>query len=88
MTDARVTEAVTAAALGRRGESGRDRRRHRGTRVSPARDAVCAAERAAGEGQRLSYHQAIQDALREEMDRQPDLFIIGEDVGVSTARSR
>ena len=35
------------------------------------------------DGVRLSYHRAIQDALREEMDRDPDLFIIGEDVGIS-----
>ena len=34
-------------------------------------------------GVRLSYHQAIQDALLEEMDRRSDLFIIGEDVGIS-----
>ena len=35
------------------------------------------------EGAHVSYHQAIQDALREEMDRDPKLFIIGEDVGIS-----
>ena len=35
------------------------------------------------DGIRISYHQAIQDALREEMDRHEDLFIIGEDIGIS-----
>jgi pyruvate/2-oxoglutarate/acetoin dehydrogenase E1 component len=31
----------------------------------------------------ITYHQAIQDALKEEMDRDPSLFIIGEDIGIS-----
>jgi pyruvate/2-oxoglutarate/acetoin dehydrogenase E1 component/TPP-dependent pyruvate/acetoin dehydrogenase alpha subunit len=35
------------------------------------------------DGAHVSYHQAIQDALREEMDRDPNLFIIGEDIGIS-----
>ena len=35
------------------------------------------------DGVHVSYHQAIQDALRDEMDRNLDLFIIGEDVGIS-----
>ena len=35
------------------------------------------------DGTHVSYHQAIQDALREEMDRDPNLFIIGEDIGIS-----
>ena len=34
-------------------------------------------------GAHITYHQAIQDALREEMDRHDELFIIGEDVGIS-----
>lgn len=38
---------------------------------------------APADGARVSYHQAIHDALREEMDRHEELFIIGEDVGIS-----
>jgi 2-oxoisovalerate dehydrogenase E1 component beta subunit len=34
-------------------------------------------------GARMTYHRAIRDALREEMDRDPFLFMIGEDIGVS-----
>jgi len=34
-------------------------------------------------GRRLTYRQAIHDALEEEMDRDPTLFMVGEDVGIS-----
>jgi 2-oxoisovalerate dehydrogenase E1 component len=34
-------------------------------------------------GSRITYHQAIHDALQEEMDRDPGLFMIGEDIGIS-----
>ena len=34
-------------------------------------------------GTRMTYHRAIRDALQEEMDRDPLLFMIGEDIGVS-----
>ena len=30
----------------------------------------------------ISYSQALRDALREEMQRDPDIFLIGEDIGV------
>ena len=30
-----------------------------------------------------TYHQAIHDALAEEMERDPNLFLIGEDIGIS-----
>ena len=30
----------------------------------------------------ISYSQALRDALREEMQRDPDVFLIGEDIGV------
>lgn len=40
-------------------------------------------EPVAGEGAHMPYYRAIQDALREELDRDPDLFLIGEDIGVS-----
>ena len=42
-----------------------------------------ATEQPAAEGSRITYHQAIHDALQEEMDHDPNLFIIGEDVGIS-----
>ena len=35
------------------------------------------------EGARITYHRAIHDALQEEMDRDPSLFMIGEDIGIS-----
>jgi pyruvate/2-oxoglutarate/acetoin dehydrogenase E1 component/TPP-dependent pyruvate/acetoin dehydrogenase alpha subunit len=31
---------------------------------------------------RVTYRQAIQEALREEMERDPDVFVMGEDVGL------
>jgi len=31
---------------------------------------------------RISYSQGLRDALREEMKRDPDVFLIGEDIGV------
>ena len=31
---------------------------------------------------KISYSQALRDALREEMQRDPDVFLIGEDIGV------
>lgn len=34
-------------------------------------------------GKIITYHQAIQETIREEMGRDPDLFIVGEDIGVS-----
>jgi pyruvate/2-oxoglutarate/acetoin dehydrogenase E1 component len=36
----------------------------------------------ATEGRELSYMEAIREALREEMERSPDVFLIGEDIGV------
>src|SRR5262249_8203417 len=38
---------------------------------------------APSQGALTTYHQAIQDALRDEMDRHDDLVLIGEDVGIS-----
>ena len=35
------------------------------------------------EGTYLTYHQAIRDALQEELDRDPNTYMIGEDIGVS-----
>lgn len=35
------------------------------------------------DGAHITYHRAIHDALREELQRDPSLFIIGEDIGVS-----
>ncbi len=34
-------------------------------------------------GKETTYHKAIHDALDEELMRNPDLFLIGEDIGVS-----
>jgi 2-oxoisovalerate dehydrogenase E1 component len=34
-------------------------------------------------GDTVPYHQAIHDGLQEEMDRDPMLFLIGEDIGIS-----
>jgi 2-oxoisovalerate dehydrogenase E1 component len=34
-------------------------------------------------GSRITYHQALHDALQEELDRDPKIFMIGEDIGVS-----
>ncbi|MBU6415510.1 hypothetical protein KGQ34_04720, partial [Patescibacteria group bacterium] len=34
-------------------------------------------------GKHITYHAAIQEAMREEMERDPNLFLIGEDIGVS-----
>ncbi|MDP3963566.1 MAG: thiamine pyrophosphate-dependent enzyme [bacterium] len=35
------------------------------------------------EGRRISYHTAIQEALKEEMIRNQDIFLMGEDIGLS-----
>jgi hypothetical protein len=35
------------------------------------------------DGSHVPYYRAIHDGLQEEMDRDPTLFIIGEDVGIS-----
>ncbi len=35
------------------------------------------------EGKRITYHKAIHDALDEELALDPDLFLIGEDIGIS-----
>ena len=34
-------------------------------------------------GSAITYNQAIRDALQEELDRNPNIFMIGEDIGVS-----
>ncbi len=34
-------------------------------------------------GRHITYHQAIHDALDEELTRDPNLFLIGEDIGIS-----
>jgi 2-oxoisovalerate dehydrogenase E1 component len=34
-------------------------------------------------GEATYYHRAIHDGLQEEMDRDPTLFLIGEDIGIS-----
>jgi pyruvate/2-oxoglutarate/acetoin dehydrogenase E1 component/TPP-dependent pyruvate/acetoin dehydrogenase alpha subunit len=36
-----------------------------------------------GRGTHIPYYKALHDALQEEMERDPSLFIIGEDVGIS-----
>ena len=36
-----------------------------------------------GPGKEISYHRAIHEALDEELQRDPDLFLIGEDIGIS-----
>ncbi len=35
------------------------------------------------EGASMTYHQAIREGLQEEFDRDPNIFMIGEDIGVS-----
>jgi pyruvate/2-oxoglutarate/acetoin dehydrogenase E1 component len=30
----------------------------------------------------VTYWQALNEALREELDRDPDVFVMGEDVGI------
>ncbi len=34
-------------------------------------------------GSHITYHRAIHDGLREELERDPTLFIVGEDIGIS-----
>lgn len=34
-------------------------------------------------GTSITYHQAIREALMEELDRDPNVFMIGEDIGIS-----
>lgn len=36
-----------------------------------------------GKGKTITYHQAIREALDEELARDPNVFMIGEDIGVS-----
>lgn len=36
-----------------------------------------------GRGRSIQYYKAIQEALREELDRDQDLFMVGEDIGLS-----
>jgi len=36
-----------------------------------------------GVGSKITYHRAIHDALEEELARDNDLFLIGEDIGIS-----
>ena len=36
-----------------------------------------------GAGKSITYHQAIREGLQEELDRDPNVFLIGEDIGVS-----
>ena len=36
-----------------------------------------------GKGRTITYHQAIREGLQEELDRDPNVFMIGEDIGVS-----
>ncbi len=50
---------------------------------APARPSMVVLEGAPPTGSRIRYYQAIHDALQDEMDRDPSLFIIGEDVGIS-----
>jgi len=48
---------------------------------SPAHENALAAPPAAG--RTITYHQAIREALMEELDRDPNVYMIGEDIGVS-----
>jgi len=34
-------------------------------------------------GRTITYHQAIREGLQEELDRDPNVFMVGEDIGVS-----
>jgi 2-oxoisovalerate dehydrogenase E1 component len=82
-TDARVTETVTEAALAAEASPAATDDNIEARVFLPSTMPYAPQIEPPAEGVRVSYHQAIQDALREEMDRDPNLFIIGEDVGVS-----
>jgi 2-oxoisovalerate dehydrogenase E1 component len=45
--------------------------------------AYAATPEAPDAGAHITYHQAIREALQEEMDRNENIFLIGEDIGVS-----
>ena len=36
----------------------------------------------------ISYREALNDAMREEMQRDPNIFIMGEDVGFTAVHLR
>lgn len=82
MIEQRVRREVTAAAL--EAEAGacpapRDIEAQVFVLAGPAADAITPAS----VGSHITYHKAIHDALQEEMDRDPALFMIGEDIGIS-----
>jgi 2-oxoisovalerate dehydrogenase E1 component len=81
--DQRIADEVRAASL--RAEAGElPDATHIESRVfvpSPAPPAESIAP--AGEGTSVPYYKAIHDGLQDEMDRDPAVFLIGEDVGIS-----
>lgn len=76
---AEVLEAAVAAEEGPR-PTGSDIEEHV---FVPSAVYGRALESALEGGTRITYHKAIGDALREELDANPDLFLIGEDIGIS-----
>jgi 2-oxoisovalerate dehydrogenase E1 component len=95
-TDARIADHVRAAALEAEAGEQPDARdiEARVFAVSPAAPAPPAVASAstgergfvpdeAGLRAHLTYYRAIHDALAEELERDPRLFLIGEDIGIS-----
>ena len=82
MIDRRIADEVRAASI--RAEAGElPDATNIESRVfvpSPAPPVESIAE---GKGTSIPYYKAIHDGLQDEMDRDPSVFLIGEDVGIS-----
>lgn len=81
--DARVRQEVRDASLAAEQSPAPDASNIQSRVFFPSPSQSVSFTESTGKGSTITYHQAIQDALREEMDSNPDLFIVGEDIGIS-----
>jgi 2-oxoisovalerate dehydrogenase E1 component len=81
--DERVAREVRAAAIAAEQSPGPDATDIEAQVFSPSPIHARALVDAPAAGRAITYHQGIREALIEELDRDPNTFIIGEDIGVS-----
>jgi 2-oxoisovalerate dehydrogenase E1 component len=83
LIDQRVADEVRAASVTAEAGAAPDATDIESHVFVPAPPAPAESIAPASEGTTAPYYKALHDGLQEEMDRDPSVFLIGEDVGIS-----
>ena len=81
--ETRVATEVRAAAIKAEQSPGPDATNIESRVFAPSPTHARALSVPEGLGTTMIYHQAIKEGLQEELERDPDVFMIGEDIGIS-----